>query len=504
MANQAKTKLFELVRSLSMSEKRFFKIFSARHTIGEKNNYIQLFDLIDRMDVFDDEAVRKATFVKNAAAEKNYLYRIILKSLNVFHAQSTTRLKVYDLLSSAEILKQKGLYDQSLTVVLKALQLAQESELLREQLMVQEMQEELLLKSLDYGQTLEVFNADSELLERIQNLKEMSALTTKAYDENLSRGVVRQKDDLATLDGVLNSPLMRDEQQALTSRARLHQISLALTYNMVAGDGEALLKEAHRITEHYEAHPNLIEYTPVGYVSALFILGMGQRDTGRWKEGLKTVEKLGEVAGLAAVKKSQKAVASGFFYQHILGLQLRLKLSDFEGSAALVDEIRGKVDAFAPFIGKPQLYDLNFQFCKVFFIHQDYKSALKYTNEILNDTQFKDRDDFQITVRLFNLLVHFELGNDFTLDYLSRSTHGYLKKRNKLFKVEKVLVRFIEKYPDNERAAEAKDALIALRKELKECAEHEYEQRALRHFDFGTWVESKLLEKGLMEVYEER
>ena len=82
----AKKHLFELIQSLSMSEKRFFKVFSSRHVIGNENDYVKLFDLIQAMDIYDENLVVKAKFVKNSSAEKNYLYRLILKSLNAYNA----------------------------------------------------------------------------------------------------------------------------------------------------------------------------------------------------------------------------------------------------------------------------------------------------------------------------------------------------------------------------------------------------------------------------------
>ena len=491
MAAQPSLKLFDLIQSLSMSEKRFFKVFSGRHVIEDKNNYTALFDLIESMSSYDDQVVRDAPFVKNSSAEKNYLYRSILKSLNVYHAQSTARLKIFDLLTSAEVLKAKGLYQQSLTLVLKAKGVAEQAELFREQLTVQEMQSELLLKNLDYEATLEVLNGEEELMRKLENLRAMTSLTTQAYAENLTKGVVRTKADLDPLERMTQTPLLKDKGQAHSRRARLHQISLALTYHMVAGNGEALIEETGRIIEHYEAHDHLIAYTPIGYVSAIFIYGSAQRDLGRYEDGLVTVAKLGEVVGREAVSKSQKAVASAFFYRYILGLQLHGKVGDNKAAAVLVQESEKNVSSYQSFIGKPQLYDLLFQYAKFYFRERNFKSALSYTNDILNDHQFKVREDFGIAVRLFNLVVHYELGNDFTLDYLSRSTYQYLRKRNKLFKVEKLLVRFLERHPSRFDQEKTQPALQKLIPALQACKEDEKESRALRYFDFVSWAESK-------------
>ena len=39
--------LFRLIKSLSIAEKRYFKIFANRHVRGEENKYVKLFDAID-------------------------------------------------------------------------------------------------------------------------------------------------------------------------------------------------------------------------------------------------------------------------------------------------------------------------------------------------------------------------------------------------------------------------------------------------------------------------
>ena len=41
---------FVLTKSLTMSEKRYFKIFSERHTIGSQNKYVALFDQLDKAE----------------------------------------------------------------------------------------------------------------------------------------------------------------------------------------------------------------------------------------------------------------------------------------------------------------------------------------------------------------------------------------------------------------------------------------------------------------------
>ena len=64
---KASTELFDLVKSLTKSEKRFFKLTSSLQS-GEKN-YLKIFDHIEKQKNYDEEELkhefRNETFVKH-------------------------------------------------------------------------------------------------------------------------------------------------------------------------------------------------------------------------------------------------------------------------------------------------------------------------------------------------------------------------------------------------------------------------------------------------------
>jgi hypothetical protein len=478
--------LFDLIFSLTMSEKRFFKIFSQRHIIGDENDYSKLFDFIDKELNVDNSILIEQDFVKNVSAEKNYLYRLILKSLNAFHSQNSDRRKIYDYLISIDILFQKGLYSQAVDLVLKARKLANKNELLRQELLLSELHEELLLKDQKYGDVVNLINEDKHLLDLVENLLSLKELTTKGYHENLSKGVIRDEKDLEPFDALIKNKLVKDEKNALTKRARLHQISVQLTYNMVAGNNDMVLKYVQLIIAHYEANQHLINHTPIGYVSCYFILGNAQLADKKHDLVFNTTKAYSEIEQIDSVRKSQKALSSAFFYKNILLFQLG-KVDDLE-------LIESEIPKHIPFIGKAQLYDLYFQLSLSFFYQNNYKKALWWSNEILNDSKFKSRGDFMNTIKLFNLLIHFELGNDFTLEYISKSTSNYLKKKNRFYEVEKLLIKFLTKHENYITNNSVNKELHKLSNKLKFCKSDKYEVKAFQYFDYLNWVESKLKE----------
>ena len=69
--------LFDLVKSMTMSEKRYFKINSLKHVIGESNDYIHLFNAIEKQNKYNEKALLKCNFVPSISYE--YLaYKVFL------------------------------------------------------------------------------------------------------------------------------------------------------------------------------------------------------------------------------------------------------------------------------------------------------------------------------------------------------------------------------------------------------------------------------------------
>merc|ERR1711974_480393 len=89
----------DLIKSLTKSEKRFFKLSSSLQS-GEKN-YLKIFDAIEEQSEYNEEDIKEQfkneRFIKHFPSEKNHLYKLILKSLRSYHSDT----------SSSSILKQE-------------------------------------------------------------------------------------------------------------------------------------------------------------------------------------------------------------------------------------------------------------------------------------------------------------------------------------------------------------------------------------------------------------
>ena len=84
--------LFSLIKSLSPSEKRYFKLFAQRQVQHKNTNYSKIFDAINEQEKYDENALvkkfRKEKFVEQFGVTKNYLFNMILSCMQQYNEEN--------------------------------------------------------------------------------------------------------------------------------------------------------------------------------------------------------------------------------------------------------------------------------------------------------------------------------------------------------------------------------------------------------------------------------
>ena len=126
-------KLFQLVCSLSKTEKRYFSIYSQLHAKSENNDYLKLFREFERQETLDESRIKQnlagERFLEHYAVTKSYLYDLILKAMRSYSKHSDDK-RVLDLIQDVEFLTGKGIFDQALQLLQKAKEIAEQNGLL--------------------------------------------------------------------------------------------------------------------------------------------------------------------------------------------------------------------------------------------------------------------------------------------------------------------------------------------------------------------------------------
>ena len=130
MSKTPSTKLFNLIKSLSGSEKRYFKLFATKNKSNKTNKYVLLFEAIDMQVVFDDEKLKEIIYKNEPILSrkyseiKAYLYDLILKSLHGYDEKSSVDFKIKGLLHSVRVLYKRSHYEDCKELLQKVKKLA--------------------------------------------------------------------------------------------------------------------------------------------------------------------------------------------------------------------------------------------------------------------------------------------------------------------------------------------------------------------------------------------
>ena len=121
-----------------------------------------------------------------------------------------------------------------------------------------------------------------------------------------------------------------------------------------------------------------------------------------------------------------------------------------------------------------------------------YKNALKWVNKILNDNEQILRQDIYSFAKLFNLILHYELNNYDLLDYITKSTLRFLKKSEKNYKSDLVLIKYLKQLIKANTEGDKKIIFEQAKEEFELLFLNNEEKIILQFIDVISWFNSKI------------
>lgn len=489
--------LFDLIKSLTRSEKRFFKLHSSVQS-GEKN-YLRLFDAIDRQQAYDEEAIKKLfgkeTFVRHFPSEKNHLYKLVLKALQAFHAESSTTGVLKQLINNVEILFGKALYPEANKMLQRAKRIAREHErfsLWSELLAWERTLLEEAYQSGNFTKDLDTLAQEEEMvLGKLRNLATYNVLYSKINYVFRSGGYVRTDEERAIVDEIEGHPLIKGKDTALSNRAATICHYTQGFCAWARRDWATGYAKFLRSREILDKHPQLRKDLPKRYVRILYYLVQCEIELGDHAHVKEDIRLLRELPGKPGF--GGRDIRLLVFCNSYLG---ELRLCDRTGEYAEGVRLEAEVEEGMARLGGrlPKEYALEFFFllATVNFGAGNINRALHWLNKVLNDPEPMLRQDIFTYARLFNLVVHYELGNHDLLEYIARSTQRYLSKRRRAYGVEAALIGHIRKLARASGPAARKDLFLSLRGQLDGLMKDPNEGTVLKYFNIGAWVDAKI------------
>lgn len=480
-----KGNLFKLVKSMSQTEKRYFKLFCGLQK--ENSNHLRLFEALDSMEAHDDDLLKlrlsNESFLSHLAVTKNYLQGLILKSLRNYHEAASKDTEIANLILNTEILFDKELFDLCHINLLKAESLALKAENFSGLVSIYEWQRRLYVAQ--YGPNDVNFKntvkKQAEVIDKIKTINGywnlIAEVSNFEYQADEARDISQHPLIIAYSPDSLLASILHNHVHYSHDVLKYRDNAMAETY-------------LDNIISLLEQHPDRVKEEPGQYATALgnkvsFLLFQK-----RWEEAIDLLGKVRDIPEAYKLKKKSKFSIRTTCRSYNLELELYRDRKDTKAGLVLIQEICTYMDENISAI--PEDYFILFwnQFANIYFMSGKYSNALVWVNKIIDNKPKSNREIVSYT-RILHLIIHFEMGNLVFLKYAIDSHRRYFKKNRRQGLFETCCLSFFSKLTSvsSDMYYEEFERFYA---QLFDDEQKILSESILDYLDIKSWLETKL------------
>jgi hypothetical protein len=501
--------LFQLIKSLSKSEKRNFKLYANRLHSSDDKKFILLFDAIEKQNEYNDEKIlQKAPGINKSQLSnlKAHLYKQLLLCLRLNNINSDLDIYLREQIDYAKVLYNKGLYVQALKIIDKAKQMASEFEkniILLEILEFEKLIEGQYITHSIENKAEELSNETNQLTKKINGTNQFSNLSIRLYGLYLKVGHVRNEKDFHFVNEFFKSNLPAYNYAELSFYEKLYLYQSYVWYNYMTQDFLMCYKYASKWVELYERHPNLISSQVDLYLkglhnllAALFMIDHKQKfDT--------TFQQLEDLSSEDFINNNDNNSVLFFQYKYLNKINHHFMHGTFSAGLPIAEEIENGIVHFKNKLDRHRVMNFYYKIGCLYFGSGENVLAIHYLNKVINDKETSIRSDLQCFARILNLIAHYELGNMEMVEYQVKSVFRFLSKIEEMNLVQQHVMGFLRK-AFTMNAHEIKKEFIKLRTNLIRLQDHPFEKRAFLYLDIISWLTCKIENRTIQEVIREK
>ncbi|HVZ42059.1 MAG TPA: hypothetical protein VHI13_22460 [Candidatus Kapabacteria bacterium] len=496
--------LYNLIGTLSKTEKRYCTMMFASGTGRRARSCRRLFALLCGLRTLNEEAVRMAVanepFAGHLAVTKNHLYEHLLRSLSTFNTANEAHRRIRLLIEGAEVLTDRGLHEQASERLHMARELAERHECLPEQLTIARLE-----CSID-TRTCHANTTPEQLSERRSRIETILANVADYWDSQHLYGVVarelmqhgpgaagaEQRLGRAACKGALEPAASR------TETARLIRTESQRLYHLLAADHAAALLYSDQCIRLAESYPMKERAQRFNYSTLLFTHVMLAMRMGRNAEARSAFEKL------CAIEPSGGIDAMHLRVQQF-SCRLELLMVDFEHEAiaAMADEFEAICVNSEDGLARQLRLGYPIELAYAQFVNGCLGDALSTLHPLINDARPGFRDDALCAARLLRLMIHYDSGNLELLPYLIRSTYGFIARCRGVSDADRAVLRFMRRLPNICTQEELRSAFARAYDELAAIAANRDQVQGTAIVCILPWLRSTITGRPFGEVARE-
>jgi hypothetical protein len=497
MPNDSTDPVFQLVKSLTRSEKRHFRLFSNRQGSNEGLKFIQLFDALEGMDHYNEEKIlQQAPAIKKVqlANLKSNLYRQLLSSLRLYHNNQNLDIQLHEQLDFARVLYNKGFYQQSLKMLEKVKATAQQADLphiVLEALDFEKLIESQYITRSLRGKAEALSNEAIAVAQHVTHMHELSNVALRLYGMYIKVGHARNQNDYERVKTYFRTNLPDIDLQKSGFFEKLNYYQAHVWYYYLVHDFRACYRYAQKWVDLFEENPVMKEKQSTLYIKGIHNLLSALYNLLYYSRFMEVLKKLEDFAQEEGRRTTPNTEALLFLYTWTNKLNAYFMEGRFTDGIELIPELLEKLRQFQSQLDPHWQLIFYYKIASLYFGSGDYQKAIQYLNKIIHFKEASLREDLQCFARILNLIAHFEAGEDRALEYQIKSTYHFLGKMNDQQQMQVEIFRFLRNL-GNVEPHQLKDAFIALKEKLTLIAADPFERRPFLYLDILSWLESKI------------
>jgi len=504
MPRKSHDAVFNLVKSMTRSERRYFKVLASRSHSSDELRIVRLFDLMHGQKNYDESVILKAEKLSAArlATYKTRLYDYILNGLQAFHKNNGIERKIIRLLDQIEILYQKGLYDQASALIEKAKKLAKENG-----------KDILLAKAIDWERHLTVYQSSKtghlqqnleavkgnskNVLSDIEITGYLSDLYASIYKIFCQEGrVARSATAREAIEHLIDSSFNQFQFNTLSEAQQIKYNRALYTAYMLLGRGADSVIKAQMNRRIYEHSHNKEAINKDDYLHANNHLIISFHQEQQPMEALKVIEELRTLSSRHPEFETAHYRSRIFDYTAFHELEAHIAAGNHAQILHILPSLEKQLHDHLHALNPVNVQSKKYRIALGYFAVGNYKDSIKCIHQLLGQDSAAFREDIQNSTDLLLLLNHFALGNWDVIENKVGILIRLLDKTNRLYPPQKHLLLFLREQSLSKTASTRKCIPANFLKDLHLLeSESPKGVQVLSYFNVSGWLQQFVREQ---------
>jgi len=508
MSNRFTDALFQLVHSLEKSEKRHFKLYIKRSSAKQDLKIIQLFDALDKLPDYDEkQLLKKMPSVQKPqlANLKTHLYKQLLASLRLLKTTDNIDLQLSEHLDYARLLYNKGLKLQSLKILERAKEIAkanQKFNFLAQVISLEKKIETLHITRSSLEKTEMLTEEALEISGHIDRVTRLSNLALLLYRWYVKNGHARNEDDEKDIREFFRNNIPENENAITGFYEKLYLYQSYCWYAFIRQDFIMYYRYSQKWIDLFNENDPMIAVETGHYIKGMHNLLNAHFDLRNFQKFDATLRQFEAFAKTPAATQHDNFRTHTSIYINSARKNQHLMLGTFAEGLAIIAEIEDNLAEYSLYVDKHRILVFNYKIATLYFGAANYEASIDYLQRIINGPADL-RKDLQCYARLLHMMSHYELGNYEIMESLIKSVYRFMAKMDNLTVVEEEMFKFLRN-SFNVSPRKLKPELEKLLDKIKHLEKNRFETRAFAYLDVISWVESKVYEKPVSEIIQEK